>query len=381
LSDVALNLLLNDQRVDPTLLQQLVRAEVRESDSDPTVISLRFKMVQQPTGEIFPLDDDLFVPAASLDFDLAAPGGLPERLFSGKVTHIRPHFETIESNCYVEVLGMDAAAVMDVEDRAIAYPDATESDAARQIFQRNGITANVTETPAKHLDDHQLLVQRESDWRFLRRMARRNGFVCFLEHDPSAGEVVAYFGPPKVDANPQADLVMLRDGTNLLWFDIQREMVAPVRHAGAAIDPIAKRIVRSTDDPISTTLGADDAAAATEDQLSQQGVDEATALLRDPTPLDAAIRQAGSAATDRDRFLLEARGELDPELYRGLLRARRPVLVKGVGKAMAGVWYARAVRTTLHDAKLSQTFTFTRNATGPTGGEQFGQSAEEVPPQ
>jgi hypothetical protein len=270
---------------------------------------------------------------------------------------------------------------MDVQDRAIAYPDSTEADAARQIFQRNGITADVTETPAKHLEDHQLLIQRETDWRFLKRLARRNGFVCFLEHSASAGEVVAYFGPPKVDADPQADLIMLRDGNNLLWFDVQQNMVGPVRHAGAAIDPIAKRILRSSDEPLSTALGGDDVAAATENQLTKQGVDAATALLRDPPPLDAAIRRAGSAATDRDHFSVEARGELDPELYRGLLRARRPVLVKGVGRAMAGVWYVRAVRTTMHDAKLSQTFSFSRNALGPTGGENFGQSAEEVAPQ
>lgn len=381
MTDVSLNLLLDGERVDADLLSQLVRAEVRESDSDPSVVALRFKLSQRPNGEFFPLDDDSFTPAAKLDLDLAAPGGLPQRLFSGYVTHVRPHFETIEANCYLEVLGMDAAAVLDVQDRCFPYPDSTDAEAAQQVFERYGISADVTDTPARHLEDRQLLVQRETDWQFLKRLARRNGFVCFFEHDPGADEVKAYFGPPKLDADPQADLTMLRENANLAWFDVQHSEVGPVRSAGAAIDPIGKRLVRSSDKPLLEPLGGDDVGKAIEDGLTALGVEKATALLRDPTPLDAAIGREGSAAVDRAHFAVEARGELVPMQYRGLLRARRPVLVKGVGRVLAGVWYVRAVRTTIEEATLSQTFAFARNALSPSGSEQFGQSAEEVPPQ
>jgi len=381
MTDVSVNLLLDDERVDSDLLSQLVRAEVRESDTDPTVVTLRFKLTQRPNGEFSPLDDDTFTPAAKLDLDLAAPGGLPQRLFSGHVTHVRPHFEIIESNCYLEVLGMDSAAILDVQDRAFPYPDTTDAEAAQQVFDRYGITADVTDTPARHLEDRQLLIQRETDWQFLKRLARRNGFVCFFEFDQASSEVKAYFGPPKIDADPQPDLTILRENPNLTWFDVQHSLVSPVRHAGSAIDPIAKRVLRSTDEPLLELLGGDDVAAATEEGLTSNSVEEATALLRDSTPLDAAIGRAGSAASDRDRFLLEARGELEPLQYRGLLRARRPVLVKGVGKLLAGVWYVRAVRTTMEEATLTQTFAFSRNALGPSGAEKFGQSAEEVPPQ
>jgi hypothetical protein len=381
MADVSLNLLINDERVDAELLGQLVRVEIRESDNDPTVAALRFKLAQRQDGEFFPLDDDLFTPAAALAIDIAAPGGLPERLFSGHVSHVRPHFETIEANCYLEVLGMDAAALLDVEDRVFQYPDSTDSEAAQQVFDRYGITAVVTETPARHLEDRQLLMQRESDWRFLKRLARRNGFVCFFEFDGAAGELKGYFGPPKLDADPQADLTILREESNLSWFDVQHSLVGPVRVAGAAIDPIGKRILRSTDEPLLELLGGDDVSAATENGLTERGVEAATALLRDPTPQDAAVTRAGAAASDRARFAVEARGEVDPMLYRGLLRARRPVLVKGVGRQLAGVWYVRAVRTTMHESTLTQTFAFNRNALGPSGGENFGQSAEEVPPQ
>ncbi|HEY3256769.1 MAG TPA: contractile injection system protein, VgrG/Pvc8 family [Polyangiaceae bacterium] len=381
MDEPSVNLLLNDERVDADLLRQLSRVEVRESDHDPTLAVLRFKLAQQPNGEFFPLDDELFTPAAALAVDIAAPGGVPQRLFSGHVTHVRPHFEIIESNCYLEVLGVDAACLLDVQDQVVAYPDSSDSDAAQQVFDRNGITAQVTDTPARHLEDRQLLVQRETDWRFLKRLARRNGFVCYFEFDPSQSQILAYFGPPRVDADPQPDLTILRGQENLEWFDVQQALVGPVRHAGSAIDPIAKRLLRSSDEPLLQSLGRDDVSSASEDALSQRQVDAATALLRDPPPEDAAIRRAGQAATDLDRFAVEARGELNPLLYRGLLRARRPVLVKGVGALMAGIWYARAVRTTLHERSLTQTFSLLRNALGPSGDEKFGQDAEEVPPE
>ena len=127
-------------------------------------------------------------------------------------------------------------------------------------------------------------------------------------------------------------------------------------------------------------LGADDVATAIERGLTDAGATAAAALLGDPF-LDEAIGAEATAATDAARFAIELRAELDPALYRGLLRARRPVLVRGVGRRFSGVFYVESVRTTLENATLTQTFVARRNATGQTGGESFGQTAEEVPPQ
>ena len=87
------------------------------------------------------------------------------------------------------------------------------------------------------------------------------------------------------------------------------------------------------------------------------------------------------AANDVDRFALEARGELDPALYRGLLRARRAVLIKGVGRRHSGIWYVRSVRTTFEEGALSQTFLAERLDLDLSGREEFGASAEEEGPQ
>ena len=100
--------------------------------------------------------------------------------------------------------------------------------------------------------------------------------------------------------------------------------------------------------------------------------------LRDPFPLDATISIEAAAVTDELELCLEARGELDPALYQGLLRARRTVLLKGVGRRLAGTWYVASVRTVLDGGALTQTFVLQRNAVAPSGSERFGTTTEEA---
>ena len=125
-----IQVLIDDEPAEPRLLDRVRRLEVRESDEDPSLAALRLQLAQQPAGTFFPLDDEIFGAGARLGVEVAAPGGLPQRLFEGVVTHVRPHFETIESNCYLEVLGMDAAVLLDGFERTASYPDASDADAA-----------------------------------------------------------------------------------------------------------------------------------------------------------------------------------------------------------------------------------------------------------
>lgn len=378
--EARVNVWVGGQRLDGSTLTLLEHLEVRESDSDPTAVALRFRMVQMPDGAFRPVDEDTLLPGVQLGVDVVAPGGLPRRLFQGYVTHLRPHYESIESNCYLEVLGMDVAVLMDAHERVATWPDATDSDAATQILESYGLRVEAETTVAQHTEDRQLLVQRGTDWAFVKKLARRNGFQVWFEFDADREDVFAWFKKPDVSGTPQADLVLLQEGQNLKWADVQYTGVGPLRYAGAAIDPLAKRLLRAEGDETTLALlGDEDAAQAVEDGLVAAGSGGAVALLRDAAPLDEALSAEAVGATDRARFVLELRGELDPSLYRGLLRARRPVLVRGLGQRYSGVYYVQTVRTMLYEGALSQSFVAVRNATGQSGAESFGQSAEEVP--
>jgi hypothetical protein len=374
-------LLVGGEAVEPRVLDRMRRLEVRESDQDPSVVAIRLQLSQQPSGEFFPLDDDIFGSGVRLALEVASPGGTAQRLFDGVVTHVRPHFEDIEANCYVEVLGMDDAVVLDAFERTASYPDQSDADAVNEILGRYDIGANVEDTPERHAADHQLLVQRATDWQFIRYLARRNGFVSYLEFDAAAGGVVGHFKRRGIADDPQADLTILQDDANLKWLDVEWTLSGPVRYVGAAVDPIRKRIAASAGEPSLDPLGEDGLADAIEQGLQQSGADGAVRLLRHARNTDQGIQAEGTGLTDQARFVIEARGEVDPRLYRGLLRARRPVLVKGAGARLSGLYYVRTVRTSIDDGEITQTFIAERNALGQSGQEEFGQSAEEVPAQ
>ncbi|SHN13587.1 phage late control D family protein [Cryptosporangium aurantiacum] len=374
-----IGVLVAGQPLDAVVLAQLTRAEVRESDCDPSVLALRFSLVQRADGEFGPLDDDLFVPGTALSFEVAPPGGLTQRLFEGVLTHVRPHFESVAANAYLEVLAMDAAVLLDAEERVAAWRNVKDSDVVTQVLAGYQLGAEVADTAVFYDEDRQRLTQRATDWRFLQHLARRNGARFYFEYDDARGQVVGHFGPPDVTGPPQPDLVILQEGECLNWADLQLLATGPITATASALDPIAKRIVRGAGTPTLEAIGGDDAAAAVEAGLTGAGATAARALVRDPFPLDEAIGAETSAATDAARFVVELRAELDPALYRGILRARRPVLVRGTGRRFSGIYYVQSVRTTLQDGALLQTFTALRNATGQSGSEAYGQSAEEVP--
>ena len=371
----------NGNRLEGPVLDMLSRLEIRESDMDPTVATLRFRLIQRPTGAFAPIDEEVFTSCAPLAVEIGAPGGLPVRLFDGFTTHVRPHFETIEANCYLEVIAMDAAVILDAEERVASYPDTTDSDAVKEVLGRYQITVAADDTAAQHKADHQILMQRETDWQFVQRMARRNGYSAYFEFDEAQGAVVAHFERPQVDADTQADLTILREEANLDWIDLQYATTGPIRHRGSAIDPILKQLVRTEGEGDLEALGADGLDSEIEDGLTAAGADSASALLRNPVPSDAAINGEGGGLTDLDRFAVEARGQLDPASYRGVLRSRRPVLIKGIGERFSGTYFVRSVLTLMEEGSLTQTFVAARNALDQSGQEDFGQSAEEVPPE
>ena len=373
------NVLVSGTAIAPAVLAQLTRVEVRESDRDPSVLALRFTLVQRANGEFGPLDDTLFEPGVAVSFEVEPPGGLLQRLFEGICTHVRPHFESAQANAYLEVLAMDAAVVLDAEEKVAAWPNVKDSDVVSQILSGYQIEARADDTPVQYDEDHQRLTQRATDWRFLQHLARRNGMRFWLEYDGDRRAVVGHFAAPDLTSDAQPDVVLLQDGANLNWADVQLLATGPVTVKGAAIDPLAKRVVRADGEPTRDLMGADDAADAVSSGLTAAGATAATAILAQPPPLDEALGAAASAATDDARLVIELRAELDPSLYRGLLRARRPVLVRGIGRRFSGVYYVESVRTTMEDNQLLQSFVAARNATGQSGQEQFGQSAEEVP--
>lgn len=354
--------------------------EVQEGDDLMGRATIRFRLGQGADGTFAVLDNGPFEPGAELRISLAAPGGTDQVVFTGLTSHLRPHFEDPEANCYLEVVAADHAMVLAAEDRVASYPDASDSDAVNDILGRYGLDAEVEETAARLAADDLLLIQRSEDWAFVRHLAGRNGHVVYFEPDPATGDPVFHMHPRRLSDPPQADLTILREGANLDWVDFQIVHDRPETRVAAAIDTVAKRLVRADQPSDAPVMGEALFAAQTAQGLTRAGAGASVAHLRGALPRDAALNAHAKGRMARDHLAVEARGAVDPARYRGLLRAHRPVLIKGVGDRLTGTYYVAEVVTVMEDGTLRQTFTALSNALGRQGNEAFGQSAQEEDP-
>jgi hypothetical protein len=360
-------------------LSRLTELELRQGDDAIGMMRLRFALAQGADGTYPLLDAEGMEPGTELSLSLAAPGGSDARLFTGYLAHLRPHFEAIEANSYLDIVAHDPAILLDAEERVESYPDASDADAAEQILGRYGIALEATATDAQSAEDDQLLIQRGTDWQFLNMLAERNGYAVHFRADPTDGTPACVFGPPDLEAPPQADLTVLREGANLTWIDFQVTHTRPARRVGAAIDTLAKRLVRVDAEPEVPVLGEQLFTQSASDGLGRVAQVASQRFLRGAAPRDTALNAHARGQMAADSHAIEARGEVDPGLYRNLLRPHQPVLIKGVGDRLSGVYYVRSVRTMMVEGELSQTFVAVTNALGRSGSEEFGQSAEEEP--
>jgi hypothetical protein len=84
------------------------------------------------------------------------------------------------------------------------------------------------------------------------------------------------------------------------------------------------------------------------------------------------VQRFAQAVVDRSSWSIVAEGEVNTVAYGGTLKAKQPVMVRGVGQQFSGRYYVERV---LHqigsDGTYLQRFTLLRNATGLTGQEHF----------
>ena len=361
-------------------LGRVIGMEIHEGDDLMGRAVIRFSLGQGADGTYPLIDNGIFEPGAEIRIQLAAPGGTDISLFTGILSHLRPHFEEPEANSYLEVVAADHAMVLAAEDRAASYPDASDSGAASEIVRGYGLELKADETDARLAADDMLLIQRANDWTFLRHLASRNGFVTYFEPDPASGDPICHFHARRLGEQPQADMTILREDANLDWIDFQIALDRPEARAAAAIDAVGKRIVRADGVGGEPTLGEALFVQSTADGLRRAGAGGAVRHLRGALPRDAAINAHARGRVARDGMAIEARGGLDPALYRGLLRAHRTVLIKGVGDRLTGSYYVVEVVTTMEEGVLTQSFAAVTNALGRSGREEFGRSAEEEQP-
>ncbi|HET9872852.1 MAG TPA: hypothetical protein VFP89_09690 [Propionibacteriaceae bacterium] len=348
--------------------------EVDES-LDGTSFAVRLRLHADASGEWDHVPDERFTPFTPLGVSLGfTGGGGPAALVEGWT--VGSTLTLTGEEAYLDVLGQDAWAVLDQEEKVVAWPDLSDADIAQQILSGAGLTADVTPTSPLRAADMTTVVQRGTDGAFLRELARRNGFQ--VRFGVAGGRPSARFGPPQLDGSPLPDLaVRFGAGSNLRSFRVTVEGRHPLDVSSAQVDPLTRQPVdvevsrphaRSTGRTALADLTADRLTRAARPLKAAGNLLLAATAAADPTELQARAQ----AARDEAAWFVEAAGEVNSDAYGAVLRAGRTVLVKGAGSLHSGLYQVTRVVHRMHPAgEYRQRFEARRNAVGLDGTERF----------
>lgn len=352
----------------PILFMQALREiEVQTSVGQASIFRLHFDLSRNSFGDFDALAVDIFRPLLPITIRVSVGPGLPQALINGYVKDAQLGSRNQPGASTLEVVGMDALATLMAHiQQPFTWPNMPDSVVATAIFGKYAIIPTVVPTPPVRTMLDTTTTQRVNDSVYLQQLARRNSYELYIQPDPILGRDFGHFHPPLTSVPPQGVLsIDFGTQTNLLDFSVANDMLRPTSVVAVSSDPRTRAPVPAFA-PVSTEL-----PMGLEPTLNRilpppierpAGTDAAS-----PTEVQS---QALARATQSSRAV-QANGQVDGLKYRRPLLAGLPVLVRGAGRQMSGLYYVTSVTHRVNRDGYTQSFSAWRNAVGLTGAEVF----------
>jgi len=348
----------------PDLMAAVQDIEIEQSIDLASIVRIRLGLAETRDGTDWDmLKDDPFKPLTSLTVRVVL-GSKPVTLINSYLTGQMAQFADEPGRSTLEVIGLDATLLMNLEEKIRPWPNLSDSDIAQQIFADYPLQAQVSATPGSLRDPEGTPTQRSTDMRFVRRLAQRNGFECYVHPDPDSGSDTVYFGPPRPGDPHQAVLTIGGGQTNnVSEFEVRYDMLRPTTVAASALDVSSK-----TTQPVTVS------------DVSRQTQGRAGVLGRLTNPPLVRPAQTGLMHTndlhamaqgvvDRASWAIIAEGTVGPDA--GSLRPGLPLNIRGAGALLSGSYYVTRVTHSLGGQGYLQRFQARRNTVDTTQREGY----------
>jgi hypothetical protein len=342
---------------DRDVMASLVRVKVTNDARLGDGFQLTFAAAKRADGSYDLVSSSAFDPLNRVWVGVVM-GAVPEVLVDGVITQTQLEPSNQPGLSTFMVTGTGLSLKLDLEERAERYPNQPDSVIVTQLlagYPELGLVPVVTPTTDVPIEVDRVPRQRGTDLDFIHKAAGRNGFVFRIE-PVTFGVNTAYWGPDNRIGLPQPALsINLGASTNVRRLTFGNDALAPVGAKGSFIEPIAKlRVPIPSLPPLRLPPLAASAvpAARTELLADTANANPAQALL------------ASQAVATRAAEPLTAEGELDSIHYGTVLRARRPVGVRGAGLQHDGNWQVTSVTHEITKGRYSQQFALAREGTG-----------------
>lgn len=330
------------------------QVEVEERMGETTTFRLHYP-VDIEEGDLPRLVDDRLDPGSELSI-LVPVGERTHCLVKGPVHGQRIHLMHGGAGSTLEVSGSDTTVTLDRETRSAIWADVTDSDAVTSILQEYGYTPDVEATSAGHYTKKHSLAQRDTDLGFIRRLARRYGYLFWVSCDAEGNET-AHFKRPPLDGSPAGELVINLESPSIQTLDIEWDVERPTQVESLQLD-------------LNTKKHLDGGVAETpQTLLGSQGLADITDEVRS-LRLNAPVDDAGDLQARAEGALIEAdwfiraNCRTSLEALGGLVRAHTVVQVRGAGSRHSGRYFVASVRHRIDAAAHAMDIELVRNAWG-----------------
>lgn len=291
---------------------------------------------------------------------IATVNGFPNVLMDGLVTQqeLAPSNEPGQST--LTITGEDLSLAMDIVDIVVPYPAVPSIGRvylilAKYAFLGIGPIAippivPIVEVPASGFES-----QTTTDREYLKSLARRCGYVFYVEPGPVPLTSIAYWGPDIRIPVPQPALNVNMDAhTNVESLSFSLDGLAKKLTIITILDPITKKIPIPIPIPnvslFKPPLGLRPAPPA----RIEFNPDYAKL-----SPDKAAEKVLGLLMNNSDA--ISASGSLDVVRYGQPLRSKMLVGVRGAGLAYDGLYYVNSVTHKIKRGEYKQSFSLSRD--------------------
>lgn len=351
----------------PQALEALQDIEVTHSDRERSGFRLTFAI-----GRSAPID--------LLDYDLVASQVLkvncrviltvrfdilPRVIMDGLVTRrdVVPGDQPGQGR--LVLTGHDLSVALDREVKQAEHPAQDETVIAAKLIASYPQYGMIPAVSPPVVVDPPIPVDRTpqqtcSDWAYLKHMAKRHGYVTYVEAGPAPFTNTVFWGPPIRPELPQCPLsVNLGPLTNVSNINLSQDALSTRLVEGLVKDRLTgKEVPVIAIFPTRPPLGLVPEAASNAGKLPKKpvetsGLSAAQALARAQAEVDLSSDDA-----------ITVSGTLDSVRYNDVLRARALVDLRGAGFSFDGTYRVRSVTHRIARGSYQQDFVLSRSETG-----------------
>ncbi|MGH8763140.1 MAG: phage late control D family protein [Nitrosospira sp.] len=340
------------------LVDALLDVEVNNRDQDFDGFKITFSLGKDSLLDYGLLMSGLLDPPSRVVISVFI-GVLPEVLIDGIITNhqVMPSNKPGESNLHV--FGKDISLKLDLEERDKSYPNQPDSLIVAQLiasYATLGLVPQITPTTDVPIQTDRIPSQQGTDLDYIKQLARRNGFVFYIEPTSVPGANTAYWGVDNRLGVPQSALTMnMGADTNVdnpITFDF--DALGPAEPQVSIVEPLTRVTI-----PIPLPASLRPPLVRKPAIPLRKTLPRNTANLN---PVQAALR--GLSSTSESADAVTGSGEMDAVRYGRALRSRRLVGVRGVGESYDGNYYVKEVTHRIKRGEYKQSFTLSREGHG-----------------